>query len=265
MLCYYSMKNTSTKIYWVGAIHLVSLASSALIATADAEDLWGGSKIFKSAKIDLDGDGQKETIKWVRLVEKTKLSTYNNGKYRLTINNQVIFDAGYLSPSSDGFYIVDIDRSDKYKELVVPTFVYPDGSGGMIYEFKNGRLGRVSSDVVERPIFVGNGTIKEHQWQGFWDATFYRKLNSNHKLVAVPQKFYEVGFQSKVIKPTPLHAYRQPNKIIFTVPVGRRVKVVKTDLKGWYQIAAGNGKFGWIKNSTQSMLGYLRGGYLVAG
>lgn len=229
---------------------------------ANADSAWDRSKAVKATQIDLDGDGRLETIK-LTLFRKVVGNAYGySNKYRLTVNGQHIFD--HMDTGNIyGFYIADINRADRYKEIVVHGLVYPDFNGGRIYAFIGRKLHRVSTHVGVWETFQGDGTVRALSHQGFWAASLIYKLNNKHKLVFVPQPFYEVGIKSKVHKPLPLHPHPHSKKISAVLPVGRKVAIVKSDLKGWYLIRSAGGSQGWVQE--QGVLAHLRGGIVVAG
>jgi len=68
---------------------------------------------------------------------------------------------------ADGFIIIDIDTSDKYKEIAVHTPGPSDDDEYIIYWYDGNSIKEVGR-VSRWPTFPGNGIVYVDDWMGFW-------------------------------------------------------------------------------------------------
>lgn len=170
------------------------------------------------------------------------------------MNGQTIFDKIDADPLEviEGFYLADINRGDRYKEIVVHAFVPSDYFASMVYWYDGHKLHRVGALSGEWATFQGNGVVYESHWNDFWRFNLKYILRSNHTLVLAPQKFYPVRVAGVVVKPLSLHSQRTRKSVFMSLPVGRKIEIVKSDLKGWYLIQSQGGSRGWAQEEQVS-------------
>lgn len=141
--------------------------------------------VFK-AVVDIDGDGVAENI---QLIEN------ENYEYTLQVNHlneKVIF-------GTEGFYIIDIDTTDHFKEIAVFTSGPSDDYEYEIFRYQNNRLHLLGH--LEGWITVnGDGTLFTDNGEGFWSRRDVYFLNNEFlSLGKFPLKnAYFVGVNTKV-------------------------------------------------------------------
>lgn len=228
-----------------------------------ADSAWNVN--VRAAQVDLDGDGRRENIRLVRF--KTRASGSNfwqTGAYRLMVNDQVIFDNA-VDPSGagvDGFYIADINRRDRFKEIVVSTEQAGGYYGAQIFAYIGKKLRRVHRKMLRDAEFKGNGIVTETNWNGFWASKETYRLNARHTLTYLPQKFHRVGIKTKLDKALALHPYRQINDVTRVLRFATKVEITRSDLS-WYEIRAPHGTRGWI--TERELLAHMSENIHLAG
>jgi hypothetical protein len=210
---------------------IVALALSVVLLAEEKRLMW-------SAKVDLNGDGKPETIRLVKL---------EGAKFRLNINQDTV--EGTLGDEAEGFYIADVDKSDKYREVVVYTPGPSDDHEHVFFWFDGKRI-RKMGRLMRLLKFLGNGIVLADDWMGFWIITRKYVLTKDRKLVEVPQEFYYVGVAGKVSKPLTLYRTRQTKQVLATLRVGSQAEIVLSDGKGWYLVKSENRLLGWVKEES---------------
>lgn len=190
-----------------------------------------------SAKVDLNGDGKVETVKLTKLKDG----------FRLQINQATVEDT--LGDEPEGFYIADVDRSDKYREIVVYTPGPSDDYEHAFFWFDGQRIHKMGH-LMRMLKFLGNGIVLADDWMGFWVITRKYVLSKDRRLVEVPQEFYYVGVTGKVSEPLTLYQTRQSKRVLATLRVGSKAEIVLSDAKGWYPVKSENRLLGWAKEDS---------------
>lgn len=224
---------------------LMLCALAALGNCGWADSAWERDKLVMAAQVDLDGDGRRENIRLAPFKTRRSDSDYWDASYyRLTVNEKVIFRANL--DKIEGFYIADINRRDRYKEIVV-NFSGPSGSSGEeIFAYVGTKLRRVHQGVLSDLKFKGNGIVIATRWIDPWSTSDTYRLNARHTLTYLPQKFHRVGLKTRLFKALALHSYQQINSIKRVLPVGTSVEITRSDRQGWFEIRARHGTRGWI-------------------
>lgn len=197
-----------------------------------------------SCKGDFDGDGKQEEALLSQITEE--------GSFILSVGNISI--RGKLeNGEADLVKKVDIDSSDKTREIAVHTSGPSDDNEWLFYRFDGKslvELGRIfgSCDIA------GNGIIIADQWMGFWTRKEKFVLDdTTKKLKAVPQQFYFVGVEAKVKKSFPIFRTRTSKEVVANLMEGSTVLFVASDLSSgeygdeWYLIRSKTGLLGWAK------------------
>lgn len=213
-----------------------------LLATHTAGSTPSRDKMTLSAMADINSDGKRDKI----LLTPRKKSGFGTA-FRLSINGQTI--SGDLEDAGEEplFYLTDIRRSDRYREIVVRAGVAPDGFTSNVYWYDGRKIRLVGKLGGLDAIFRGDGTVLETHWRGFWAATFKYKLNRDHKLVRMPQKYYPVNTKGTVSQRLRLRVGPGSAKTSAILLTGTKLTVIKSDLNGWYFVQARNGARGWIQ------------------
>jgi len=210
---------------------IIVLASSVVSSADEKRLMW-------NAKVDLNGDGKPETIRLVKL---------EGNKFRLHINQDTV--EGTLGDEAEGFYIADMDRSDKYREVAVYTPGPSDDHEHVFFWFDGKRI-RKMGRLVRLLKFLGNGIVLADDWMGFWTITRKYVLTKDRIFVEVPQEFYYVGVTGRVFKPLTLYRTRQTKQVLATLRIGSEAEIVLSDGKGWYLVKSENRLLGWAKEES---------------
>ena len=214
-------------------VYIIALALSVILLAEEKRLMW-------NAKVDLNGDGKPETIRLVKL---------EAGRFRLYINQDTV--EGILGDEAEGFYIADVDKSDKYREVVVYTPGPSDDHEHVFFWFDGKRI-RKMGRLMRGLKFLGNGIVLANDWMGFWIITRKYVLTKDRNLVEVPQEFYYVGVTGKVFKPLTLYRTRQTKQVLATLRVGSNAEIILSDGKGWYLVKSENRLLGWAKEESLS-------------
>ena len=230
----------------------VTSAVCAVELDGSANPTFGTSEgILKNALADLNGDGQPERI--------TIEPDAKSGMFLLKIGNQSIRGGTDDSESepAEGFEIVDIDNTDRFKEVVVhpPGACEMCGQQTYIYGFdKNIRkVGQLGKSVE----FPGYGIVLENDWQGFWvSRTKYILDDKSGLLKPVPQPYYFVGLNATVKKSFPIYRNQKRSKeVVANLKQGSTFMVVAAEYKTepkWYLVKSETGLMGWISVDSLS-------------
>lgn len=210
----------------------VIVLASSVVSSADEK------RLMWNAKVDLNGDGKPETIRLVKL---------EAGRFRLHINQDTF--EGTLGGEVEGFYIADVNKSDKYREVVVYTPGPSDDDEHVFFWFDGKRIHKMGH-LMRWLKFLGNGIVLADDWMGFWTITRKYVLTKDRKLVEVPQEFYYVGVTGKVSKPLTLYRTRQTKQVLATLRVGSNAEIILSDGKGWYLVKSENRLLGWAKEES---------------
>jgi hypothetical protein len=206
-----------------------------------------------SATVDLDNDGT---------IDNVSLSDINeSGDFVLNVN-RIARKGKLLEGRADGFLIVDIDATDRYKEIAVHTPGPSDDDEYLLFWYDGKSLmdmGRLS----RWPIFVGNGIVLVDGWMGFWKKREKYVLDKTTRtLHRVPQELYHVGVEATVRESFPIFHSRKHSDIVSRVRPGSKVLLLACDpspecktSKGevddyycdWYLVRSVTGLTGWAR------------------
>ncbi len=201
--------------------------------------------------VDLNGDGTPEDVTISGITEE--------GNFTLRVGGVSV--RGKLEMGeSDGFVIVDIDTSDRYKEIAVHTSGPSDDDEYIIYWY-DGRSIKEVGRLSRWPVFPGNGIVYVDDWMGFWKKRDKYVLDKNtRKLRLVPQELYYVGVEARVNKSFPIYKTRDRNEILANLKPNSKIIILACYLysgapsiqrspddylKDWYLIKSETGLLGW--------------------
>lgn len=200
---------------------------------------------IKTLEVDLNGDGQEETVKF-------KITGEYNNHFILSIDDLSITGRG------DNLYedikIVDIDTTDNIKEIAVGE-MGPSGdyrTSFYYYGLDNiAFMGKIEGDINRDDdiIIYGNGELKTRtrgQILHTWFYADYYKLTGGHILAQIPQDLYEMNYKVKVKKSIPLWKSRTDDEVIAELTPGEEVTILSSDNKEWCLVQKENGIKGWF-------------------
>ena len=140
---------------------VVLLLSSPLRGRGGSSNRW--DEYVMAAKEDITGDRKPENIQLIPIEKESR-------RFKLRVNNKEITDELSSGPA-DGFYIANVNRADKYKEIVVHTPGPSDDDEHMLFWF-DGRQIRKMGTLSRWPKYLGNGVVLVKDWvSSFWEKT----------------------------------------------------------------------------------------------
>ncbi len=209
----------------------------------------------KSIEKDLNSDGTPDIV---------KILTDGEG-YVLKVNDLGAV-GGFSMQEETRYYLLDIDKKDKYVEFAVAESYY--GSGALaIYRYTGESLylmgyiesvGGVTLRTDNTPIgddwgaicVNDNGTLTCNIGEQFVHTMLLRKqygINEKNRLVPLTTEFNTLGSYSEFTVINNLASPKEDeNHPAISLPEGYAGKIVKTDLLNWVYIETGSGDAGWI-------------------
>jgi hypothetical protein len=202
---------------------------------------------------DLNGDGTVDTITLTALGEDCHA-------YTLQVNKVKIAAMG--SSIEPMFNIVDIDLSDRYKEIAISEYG-PSGDIATIFYYYDGaqlqQMGKIGGFYGLSPLYGhldwckveidGSGTVSGRSRGLILHTWFYReqfKLSSRRVLQPVPQDLYEMNAAVEVLTEIPLRKSRTDPAIALTLQKGEKVTIVASDNQEWCLVRNAAGETGWF-------------------
>lgn len=200
----------------------------------------------KKAQADLDGDGKVEVV--------TLYAKPGGHRWAIWVNDDKVF-VDSSSIDFDGFNVIDLDTTDKYKEIVV-RLNGPCTDFYVIYEFRNKSIRKIGA-VGEVAQFCGDGSIIVKDYSmSFWTRTLKYVLTRQRTIELVPQEFYYVGKEGVVEKGFPIYAKRGSKVVVDIAKPGEKVLILLSDCsseepeQNWYLIKTERNILGWIYMKT---------------
>lgn len=196
---------------------------------------------------DLNGDGIEEKV-------EIFISKEEPFKFELKVNDINIKGSfGESDFECDGFMIVDIDTSDKFKEIAVHS-PGPSDDDVYIYYHYDGKNLKEIGRISRWPIIKGNGIIYVKDWMGFWEKVEKYVLdNISWTLLRVPQEFYYVGIEGKVKESFPIYQNRSYKEIVANLAKDSKILILacapqnKDFLERDYLLKSETNLLGWCK------------------
>ncbi|MDF2879125.1 MAG: hypothetical protein K0S30_2221 [Clostridia bacterium] len=197
--------------------------------------------------IDINGDKIKEEIEY-RLL--TVAEDGQNAKTQLLINGiGVVFEG---TPTSR-FAVVDIDKNDNYKEVIVSDYGPSYDYTSKFYSFKEGKIVQIGTTggIFEDGIEIDeNGSFSARTradiLQTWWFDKQYR-LNAEHQIEEVPVDFYWSEALVYIKKPFKLYSEKDIKSNQFQVKEGATLTLIGHDNEAWCKARTSSGKEGWFR------------------
>jgi hypothetical protein len=232
-------------------IFILSLFFALLVCAAHAGF---GQEVVRDAREDLNGDGVLDTVSIAR--------NPGLGEFTLFVNEKPT--AGRLTDSDvDGFVIVDVNKSDPYREIAVMTYGESDDYEYQLYRF-DGVVTTKIGGFFGVPSFSGNGIVLVDEWMGFWALKEKYVLdNSSGKLRQVPQELYFVDVNATVRESFPVYKTRDGRSVVANTLPNSRILIIACDPSprcpesgdyfcDWYLIKTVTGLVGWVRLESLS-------------
>jgi len=246
-------------------IHLVTIATDELIQPIE---------FGKTMLADLDGDGVWEKI---TVRSDSNDDVHNQKEIHFQVNDLYYHDSdfvklvpwGAFNVYGNEFYLVDLDTSDRFKEIVILDYTGIDDRGYFI-RYHQGEMIPISGNMIdgislsgENVSICGDGTVKKPE-NFYFSAgrmeTFERTwklIDSNqfHTALEDVTEFYEFRLHPDEEKLTLIQEMTfyagmdsNPDRLL-TLPAGTKIDIARVYLDtGWIQIRYdGETKEAWMK------------------
>jgi hypothetical protein len=194
----------------------------------------------KVVYFDLNNDGKKESI----------IYKISNKGFSLQVNNQLTTNELYTNLQKR-FAIVDVDKSDNYKEIVIFDEGPSNDYTSIFYQFFNNKLVKIGEigGIYRIGLHVyGNGIIegiiRPHILQTWYLKEKY--VLKNHEFKPISQDIYKTNFYVFVKKDIKLHKTRNEKSNCFILKEGQIINIIGCDGKKWCLIETLSGKKGWL-------------------
>lgn len=229
-----------------------------LAANASAAVLAEESKKVSSSKYDLDGDGKKDSLSIT--FQADEYDYYY--AYRIKINktsSKKIQCFAYANKIE----LIDIDKKDKYKEIVISFMAENDVQYMRLYRWTGksivllGELdgGRINNSNVK---FSGDGNIRTYLRTDILGTfNYYKKYKLQSKspwIKPIAQSVYQTtdSLTATVIKPFKAYSSPQAKKPDISLKKGAKLTRTGTDANNWVRFKDSNNKTIWIKAASES-------------
>jgi len=187
-----------------------------------------------------------------------------NEPFTLTINNKTL-KGEFIYAYDAGMKIIDINRNDNLREVVVFGYGNSDQNECFFYQLIDNSIVRVgylpSNYGIETD---GRGTVAEIAWMGFWSARFEYSFDTRAKsLTFIEEEFYDVNQSAEVKLPFKLLASNNDNaELVTELKAGTKITLVKADITpaceintgyiedmmcDWFLIQTSSGVKGWCR------------------
>ena len=200
-----------------------------------------------SQQVDLNGDGVTDSI-WIL--------AQPDGEFTLFVGSDSVTRSFEGGLPADGFLIVDVLESDKYKEIAVHT-PGPSSDDEYYLFWYDGKSIYEMSYLFRWPTFYGNGIVNVDNWIDFWSKREKHILNQEtRKLTHVPQELYYVGVEANVRQTFPIYRTRTGSDIVANLKENSTCLLLVCDMsparvyEHWYLIKTSSGLVGWARGST---------------
>ena len=204
-------------------------------------------KAFQQASADLDGDGKADSVK-LQFTDDTA------SEFVLTVNDQKITGSG--ENIENKINIVDIDTSDKYKEIAIQEDGPSDDYLTHFYFYDGNKLqliGLIDGLCADKAHTAGNGTVVADERAFMLQTWFYAKnykLDPNHQLRGVKAEFYPVLYAKQTLKvQKQMHLYTAPLDGASAAAVlkpGDSITLLGCDSIEWCYAQTASGIKGWF-------------------
>ena len=200
---------------------------------------------------DVDGDNDPEQITIKFLEHPNRSREDEPWEFVLQIGQASI--KSYLNAEVNGFYIIDIDKSDHFKEVVVHSSgPYPESSE-VIFRFDGKtvkEMGKLPGDIEK----ADNGFLYVSCFNDFWDRIEKYALDKQTlKLKHIPQQYYYVGVKAIVDRSFAVYISPLNKRELVRVDIGEDIEILACDISDenpydeWYMIVTPNRLLGWAQ------------------
>ena len=205
-------------------------------------------RLENTVEVDLDGDGKNEKVFYS--LDDFKI---NDVSYKKDIETLVYED----NPDEYSYIIVDLDKSDNQKEIVLKSEGPSDDPSAHIFTYKNGlvKLGGLPAFVSYYDSFDGKGNIYADVRLDILQTWFAPETWSlkNNEIVRNTDHIYYPRPRTVTLK-VDLPVYKDMNSKETTIIKPQKVTITQTDNKQFCYLEAEDGSKGWFKVKGYSEL-----------
>ena len=217
-------------------------------------------------KVDLNDDNKIDHISINFELE----NGYYSELYTLNVNDLIYKDTVY-NASEFNAEIVDLDKTDEYKEIALFSWADPAQYCQIIRYDGKSLIDLGEMWTTDGYDFSGNGNVIASHWRGFWEAEVNYVLDEDlQKLILVYKDEYNLDDDwSKSLEITTLEkiillkSKDMNSNLSVTIAPGTGIHILKADIRNssvfdenkaeyynedyhWYYIKTDNGDSGWI-------------------
>lgn len=209
---------------------------------------------------DLDGDGEKEKI--VLVTGKSTGYGYDDYTgYTIEVGDRVYELSAYTEMIEPRFNVVNIIRSDGFKEIAVSEYGPSSDFFTTFYHYEDDlltKIGVVSGfygeasemcEVFGTVTIGGSGAIKGvsrgnllHTW--FHDSEY--RMNPDFTLTEVLKDFYTMDAEVMAISELTVVKSPADPQEAFTISPGETITIKDTDDREWCSVVNSKGETGWF-------------------
>ncbi len=194
----------------------------------------------KEISMDINGDKKDEIISY----------SYGNGKYTLKVNDKKV-RKDYIAPM-EYFSIIDIDKTDKFMEIVVSDLGPSSDltSDFYIYNGENLLLVGETQGAYDYGLKAdGTGILSAQTRCSILQTWFYRKnyrIDNSHILKEINEKTYETLYRVFILEPLEVYEFYDGRGKRFIMSEGQTACLTQTDDSKWIKIEDSMGGYGWF-------------------
>lgn len=213
-------------------------------------------------RFDLNSDGQQDEIVMIArdfTSPDAIADTYE--EYELVVNGMNY--RGYSSDFEPRFNIVDLDQSDRYREIAVSeygesedpatTFLKYDGAAfdviGTIPGFYGRRYEKGLPDGLGSVGIDGSGTINTMKFSSFlmtWSYEAKYRFENGTMLTEIEKELYPLNAKVTMLNDLTLKKSRTDTSNGMTLKKGEEVTLIECDNKKWVSVMNSDGEIGWF-------------------
>jgi hypothetical protein len=230
---------------------VLSASKPVTISTLNGKPRILPSRLVQSARVDLNGDGNADKIRFY--------CEPGGSSFVLRINNKEITGTGdYLSGY---FRIVDIDSKDSFAEVTVgertPTYEqYIEDDMTNFYAFVDDTIvfmGKANGGDIgtygRPPEIDGSGIVKTlvnaNVWAPMYPVSY--RLSKDHLLDKLPNhELLDIKWRVKLKSELPIRESRTNSRIVMVLIPDEIATLLATDNERWYLLENAEGKRGWF-------------------
>ena len=189
--------------------------------------------------VDMDGDGQEETV-----------TIRYDSEYRVTLTSgETTLQTWYDNP--EGAYLIDLDTRDGRKEIALTDYGPSNDDMTTLYAYMDGAF--VEVGAVSGILFQGDGLGRissyARGWQGPLLTWFFQMEYElvEGKVAMMPARWYASSVPVTLLVDLPLYQAADDPAPGSLWPAGVEARIVLSDVSEWFQLQTAGGETGWIR------------------